>query len=55
VHYRNRPLNEPRTIHTLYKAAGDYDGHIVNEIKVMIPCQEVMRAKDVLKELNISK
>lgn len=38
--------------HTLFRASGEYDGHIVNEIKVMVPCQEVIQAEDILRDLE---
>jgi hypothetical protein len=40
---------------TLFVATGDYDGHIINEFKVMVPCHEVMKAESVLAELEITK
>ena len=43
----------PRFVYTLYRAAGDYDGHVINEIKVMVPCGEVVEAEKVLRELKI--
>jgi hypothetical protein len=42
-------------VYTLYEAAGDYDGHIINEIKVMVPCQEVEEAEKVLISLNLKQ
>lgn len=39
--------------YTLFRTAGDYDGHIVNEFKVMVPCGEVVEAERVLSELNL--
>ncbi len=39
--------------YTLFRASGEYDGHIINEIKVMVPCQEVVRAEQVLRDLDI--
>lgn len=38
--------------YTLFNASGEYDGHIINEVKVMVPCQEVARAEQVLKSLK---
>ena len=42
-----------RLVSTLFEANGDSNGHIVNEIKLMIPCQEVIAAEEVLRELKI--
>jgi hypothetical protein len=39
--------------YTLFRASGEYDGHIINEVKVMVPCQEVIKAEKVLRELEI--
>lgn len=39
--------------YTLFRASGDAGGHIINEIKVMVPCQEILKAEKVLKNLNI--
>ena len=50
---RSQPKGGPRFVYTLFRAAGDFDGHIVNEIKVMVPCQEVLKAEKVLKKLKI--
>ena len=41
--------------YTLYRASGEYDGHIVNEFKLMIPCQEFQRAEKKLRELQFIK
>ncbi len=38
--------------YTLFRASGEYDGHIVNEFKVMVPIQEVVPAIDKLRELG---
>ena len=53
IYCRVQPQGGPRFVYTLYRAAGDYDGHIINEIKVMVPCQEVIEAEMVLRKLNI--
>jgi hypothetical protein len=39
--------------YTLFRASGEFDGHIINEIKVMVPCQEVIRAEEILHEMQI--
>ena len=41
--------------YTLFRASGEYDGHIINEIKVMVPCQEVIQAEDIIGELKLSE
>jgi RNA polymerase subunit RPABC4/transcription elongation factor Spt4 len=39
--------------YTLFRASGDYNGHIVNEFKLMVPCQEVVAAEAALRELQM--
>jgi hypothetical protein len=36
--------------YTLFKASGDYDGHVINEFKLMVPCQEVEFAIEKLRK-----
>jgi len=43
------------TEYSLFRASGEFDGHLINEIKLMIPLQEVLRAEDILSEIDISK
>jgi hypothetical protein len=50
---RVQPKGGPRFVYTLFRSAGDSAGHIINEIKVMVPCQEVMKAEKVLRKLKI--
>lgn len=38
--------------YTLFRASGEFHSQIINEFKLMIPCQEVEEAEQVLKELN---
>jgi len=39
--------------YTLYRPSGDYNGHIINELKIMVPVQEVLSAEKLLVELEI--
>jgi len=41
--------------YTLFRASGEYGGHIVNEFKLMVPCQEVPEAERVLEELKLTQ
>ena len=52
---RDQPKGGPRFVYSLYEAAGDFDGHVINEIKVMVPCREVTEAEEVLKSFDIIK
>jgi hypothetical protein len=38
--------------YTLFRASGEYDGHILNEFKLLVPCHEVLEAGQRLKELK---
>lgn len=38
--------------YTLFRASGEYDGHIVNEVKVMVPCNEVIQAEHLIHSLE---
>jgi len=38
--------------YTLFRASGEYDGHIINEFKLMVPCQETLEAQKELRELG---
>ncbi|NIO00795.1 MAG: hypothetical protein GTO42_01435 [Candidatus Latescibacteria bacterium] len=40
--------------YTLFRSSGEYDGHIINEIKAMVPVQEVIRAEKILRDLDLS-
>jgi hypothetical protein len=41
------------TDYSLFRASGDFDGHIINEIKLMVPCSEVLEAEKLISEINI--
>lgn len=47
------PTSLGSTDYTLFRAAGGYDGQIINEVKLMVPCQEVLVAENLLRNLNI--
>ncbi|MFA6596943.1 MAG: hypothetical protein WCS69_04405 [Ignavibacteriaceae bacterium] len=50
---RNSTYGGSRLSYSLFEAAGDYLGNIIDEIKVMVPCQEVLKAEEILKSINI--
>jgi len=39
--------------YTLFRASGEFDGHIINEVKVMVPLPEALKAEEILRELGI--
>ena len=47
------PLHMGSADYTLFRPAGDYNGHSINEFKVMVPCQEVPEAEWVLREMEM--
>lgn len=53
VFCRTQPRGGPRFVYTLFRSAGDSGGHIINEIKVMVPCNEVIKAEKLLRKLKI--
>ena len=40
--------------YTLFRASGDPNGHIINEIKLMVPCSEVLVAEKIIDEIDQS-
>jgi len=40
--------------YTLFRASGDPRGQIINEIKLMVPCAEVLHAEKIIDELDQS-
>ena len=50
---RTQPKGGSRLLNNLYEANGDSKGHIVNEIKLMVPSQEVIAAEEILRKLKL--
>jgi hypothetical protein len=48
-----QPKGGSGLVQTLFEAQGDTKGHSVAEIKVMVPCQEVMESQLILEKLDI--
>ena len=40
--------------YSLFRASGDPKGHLINEIKLMVPCSEVLQAENIIDELDES-
>ena len=53
IYCKVQPKGGTRLVYTLFEANGDSGGHIVNEVKVMVPCQEVVTAEETLRELKV--
>lgn len=47
------PLHMGASEYSLFEASGDYNGHIVNEIKLLVPVQQVINAEEILRQLEI--
>ena len=52
---KTSPLSMGSPDYTLFRASGEYDGHIINEFKLMVPLQEVLPAEEKLRELEFLK
>jgi hypothetical protein len=48
------PLSLGSGDYTLFRASGDAGGHIINEIKLMVPCSEVLVAEKIIDEIDQS-
>jgi len=48
------PLSMGGVDYSLFRASGEYDGHIINEIKLMVPCSEVLQAEKIIDEIEES-
>lgn len=51
---RNQPSKSGRFINNIIDAGGDFLIQTENETKIMVPCQEVLKAEKILEELKSS-
>lgn len=49
------PMHLGGTDYSLFRASGDFNGHIINEIKVMVPFADVIRAEEIIKEFETTE
>ena len=49
---KSSPLHLGGTDYSLFRASGDFNGHLLNEIKLMVPCGEVLEAEKFLAEMD---
>ena len=49
---KSSPMHLGGTDYSLFRASGDFNGHIINEIKLMVPCGEVLKAEKLISEIN---
>ena len=47
------PMHLGGSDYSLFRASGDFDGHIINEVKLMVPCSEVISAEQIISELGL--
>ncbi|MBI9072748.1 MAG: hypothetical protein JEY94_14195 [Melioribacteraceae bacterium] len=45
------PISLGGVDYSLFRASGDYDGHIVNEIKLMVPLNEYLETKVTIEQI----
>lgn len=50
---RNSPFGGSGLLYSLLDPAGIHFANIIDEIKIMVPCQEVSKAEEILKSINI--
>jgi len=46
------PMSIGGTDYTSFRASGEFAGHIINELKVMVPCHEVIEAEHMIRVLE---
>ena len=49
---KSSPMHLGGTDYSLFRASGDFNGHIINEIKLMVPCGEVLEAEKLISEIE---
>jgi hypothetical protein len=47
------PMHLGGTDYSLFRASGDFNGHIINEVKLLVPCSEVLAAEKIISELDL--
>lgn len=50
---RNSPYGGSRLSYSIIDPAGNYFANIIDDIKIMVPCQEVLKAEEILRSINI--
>ena len=48
---KRNPFSFGKFEYSLFEASGEYDGHLINEIKLMMPLKEVLEAEKILEPL----
>ncbi len=47
------PMHLGGSDYSLFRASGEFDGHIINEVKLMVPCGEVLEAVKIIKDIDL--
>lgn len=45
------PISMGGVNYSLFRASGEYDGHLINELKLMVPLGEIINAEKILEQL----
>lgn len=51
---KTSPLSLGGVDYSLFRASGDSSGHLINEIKLMVPCEEVLLAEKIIDEIELT-
>ena len=52
---KSSPMHLGGSDYSLFRASGDFNGHLINEIKLMVPCSEVLDAEKIITEIDLSE
>ncbi|GBD86365.1 hypothetical protein BMS3Abin03_00282 [bacterium BMS3Abin03] len=50
---KSSPMHLGGTDYSLFRASGDYNGHLINELKLMVPCSEVLQSEEIIARLEL--
>jgi len=50
---KTSPLSLGGVDYSLFRASGEYLGHIINESKIMLPLTEVLKGEEIVKDLDL--
>lgn len=52
---KTSPISVGGVDYSLFRASGEYNGHIINEEKVMVPFHQVLEAEKIIKDFEESE
>lgn len=50
---KSSPMHLGGSDYSLFRPSGDPKGHLINEIKLMVPCSEVLEAERLIEQLDV--